>query len=870
MRIRRHAAIALALLAGAAVSRAQDGPEVPSAVAKLLDNRALSEDERKDIRIRHGVWTDADLDTPLRKARAALLVGDWNNPALADPAADPLDRAEAAILRGDIAGALTALDLPRSGPAKPIRAARLRGQALLWQHKLAEANSVWATAASFATRGDLTDADELVEGVRCMMGRARLPESVTKVPAAAGDYKLMLNLLTKARTELDRFCWQASLAEAQLLVDKDNPGEGETAAREAGRLCPRSAEAYFALGTLASDSFAFDQAESIASELRKIYPDSPHAAIIAARARVRQSDPRGAEEILAPALALFPTSPDLKALEAAIAAAAFDDAKVGALLKKFDELFPQSPEAYALVGRTLSDARQYAEAATYLGEAAKRAPSWAEPWIELGLMEMQYGRNDQAVAALTKATSLDPFNVRAENSFKLVQEVATYSAVETEHFIIRHKPGVDGIVAQEMREPLETNYRRVTGKEKGGIDFPLPSKTVIELFPDHEWFAVRIAGMPRIHTIAAATGPLIAMEAPRSGPNHLVGPYDWVRVVRHEFVHTVTLARTRNRIPHWFTEAAAVYLEDAPRDWSAIQILANAYREDDLFDFEEINLAFVRPKKQTDRPQGYAQGHWMYEFMIERYGPEAPLKLMDLYAKGVKEPEAFAQVMGKDRAAFFAEFKVWAKTKLVEWGMLPPEGQPLAAAALTEALGHEAPEEPTAEDVNKALAKYPKHPQLLEGLVRVMLSASRGQPTAELVPILERYAAARPVDPLPHKLLTTWYLTGGGKAAPDAGDRVIEHLEFLDAREQYSPAYATELADRYGARKDWDRAWAKALRAVRIAPYDARTRELVATIAVLRKDFDAAQWQLEALKALEPDREVHTQRLDALRKMRSQ
>ena len=29
----------------------------------------------------------------------------------------------------------------------------------------------------------------------------------------------------------------------------------------------------------------------------------------------------------------------------------------------------------------------------------------------------------------------------------------------------------------------------------------------------------------------------------------------------------------------------------------------------DIFDFTEINLAFVRPKKQTDRSQAYAQGH---------------------------------------------------------------------------------------------------------------------------------------------------------------------------------------------------------------------------------------------------------------------
>lgn len=847
-------------------------PDVPPAVARLLESRSLDEESRKDIRIRHGVWSESDLDTPVRKGRAALLTGDWISPALADEQADPLDRAEAAILRGQADAAIAILDALSDRGARPMRAARLRGQALVWLGKLAEADAVWRSAAAFATQLSTGDqpggADELVECVRCMMGRSRLPVEVTQAAAAAGDYKLMLSLLGKARTEIDRLCWSASLAEAQLLVDKDNPSDGEAAAREALRLCPRAAEAFFALGSLAVDSFAFDQAEQLADALREINPDSPHAAIISARARVRQSDPRGAAEVLEPILAKLPTAPDLLAIQAATAAAAFDFQAVDALLAAFDSRFPNAPEAVALVGRTLSDARQYADASKYLSEAAKLAPAWADPWIELGLMELQFGRNAESLKALEKATALDPFNIRAENSLKLVRELASYGTIETEHFVIRHKPGIDGILAREMVEPLEANHRRVAGKEKGGIDHQVAQKTVIELYPDHEWFAVRIAGMPRIHTIAAATGPVVAMEAPRSGPNHLVGPYDWERVVRHEYVHTVTLSRTKNRIPHWFTEAAAVYLEDAPRDWSAIQILAQAHKNDALFDFDEINLAFVRPKKPTDRSQAYAQGHWMYEFMIERYGPRAPLELMDAYAAGVKEPEAFKQVLKVSREEFMDLFLPWAKSQLLAWGMIPPEGTPTAQEALAEALGDELKGEPTLEQWQAALAKHPRHADLLLGAIRAMLDGSRGAPTAQLVPLLEAYAAARPVDPFPHKLLTTWFLSGGGQDDPSATERVIAHLEFLDAREQYTPAYASELANRYGVLGQWDRSWAKALRAVRIAPYDARTRETAATVAILRKDHDAAQWQLEALKALEPDRDVHIQRLEALQKLR--
>lgn len=169
------------------------------------------------------------------------------------------------------------------------------------------------------------------------------------------------------------------------------------------------------------------------------------------------------------------------------------------------------------------------------------------------------------------------------------------------------------------------------------------AKTVIELMPDHHWFSVRITGMPKLHTIAAATGPLVAMEARASGPGHLVGPYDWPRVVQHEYTHTVTLSRTKNRLPHWFTEAAAVYLEDA----RAVGRRCNSSHTaevDELFTLDEINLAFVRTKKPTDRQLAYAQGHWMYEYIVERFGPEAPLNLMDAYAVGTKRSTAYVSL----------------------------------------------------------------------------------------------------------------------------------------------------------------------------------------------------------------------------------
>ncbi len=866
------AAWVAAALGAAPASAEPEAPEPPKPVQRLLESRYLSEDERKDIRVRHGVWTDADLDTPARRARAALIAGDLHHESLSDASADALDRADGMVQRGEFQPALDLIAASSEAASRrPMRASRLRAEALWWLGRREElVRALDATAAVLASQR-LSNADELVEGVRVLALRARVlgPSK----PGSGGDYQAMVSMLARARTELDRACWPARLAEAELLFDKDNGAEASKAAAEVLELCPRNAAVRRLLGEIAGGNFNPEGAERAAEELRRnIGRDgavSADAAMVMSASRLRHNDPEGALAHLEPALAAYPSMPALRARRAAIAAAMFDEAGAAEMAAAFDAAHPLSALAHFEMGSTLSQMRQYDAGAAALERAAAIEPNWAYPATELGLLEIQAGRDDRAKAALLRATALDPFNVRASNSLKLVNDLAAFATIETAHFVIRYKPGIDEVLAREMPEVLEEAHARVTGAERGGIDHVPARKTLIELMPDHRWFAVRIAGMPRVHTIAAATGPVIAMEAPRVGPHHSIGVYDWPRVVRHEYVHTVTLSRTRNRLPHWFTEAAAQHLEDGTRDFRAAQLLYDAFTNGALLDFERINTAFTRSR---ERPLAYAQGHWMYEFIVETWGPRAPLELMDQYAAGKREPEAFGSVLGVTREAFTARFEAWARAQLRSWGLLPAEGVPTVRELLkAEAGATEEPPEPTAEMVEKWLTAHPGHPQALKLKLAFALEASGGKATEEMEGLLREVASARPIDPEPHTLLTSLYLerlkAADASSEAELTARLIEHLEYLDAREQYSPGYAAELANRYARLGDWDRAWAKALRAVRIAPYDARQRELAATVAIKRRDLTAAERQLRALMMIEPDREIHARRLEALRKL---
>ena len=925
----------------------QPGPAGPPwavplapAVREQLNAAYLTADEAKDLRIRHGAFVASDLDTPARQARAAIIRGNFTAAALSDQAADVLDRAEAALLRGEIATVLelTAIADGAAAAAVPARLIRLRASAFELSGQPGEAIKLAARAVQIVRSGKGATAFNLAEAVRASAMYYRLAGTAS----AETDFGRLMAALAEAR-RLDPSEPLVPMVEAEILLDRDNFAQAQEALRAAMGLRVESAEAIALLGNLLTSAFDISGAERVAAHLdelaamqfvagegnggpevqlppgQEVAPGlSLASALLRARAMLRQNDPDLAEAGIAPALAVMPKAPALLAMQAAISGVRYDFAGAEKQFAAFDAIHPKAPQALLVAGKALAEARQYQQAAVWLKRAVELAPYWNQPAVELGLLYVQSGQDEDAQLVLEKAFKLDPFNVRADNSLRLLKQLRGFDRTTGEHFVIRSRPGVDTLLAQEMLPLLESMHAVVTGGGIGLLHTP-DQKTFIDLMPGHQQFAVRIAGIPRIHTIAASTGPVIAMESPRDGKGS-TGTYDWLRVVRHEYTHTVGLSKTNNRIPHWFTEAQAVYLEQGPRDMRTAELLTRALTTDTLFDFTDINLAFTRPKKPTDRAQAYAQGHWMYQFIVKTGGEDAPRKLMEQYAKGVREAEAFEAVLGKSRDEFFVEFLTWAKAEVVSWGMLPKGGQPTIKELMAE-LEPEPPKpvapmpneepgvnaekavdapdkpakpdqpvadrgepaepmpvvpeaksqrrkpvqaaEPGKEQVARWLELYPDHPDVLQLAVMQALGARNNKPDEAMRPLLERYAAARPVDGLPHTHLAELDIVAGRPV--DAA----KHLEFLDAREESSPKIAARLAGLYAQAALWPAASVKAERAAIVAPYVAEYRELAATCSLQMGDFANAERHIRFLIALEPDRAVHKQRLEALEKMRA-
>ena len=86
----------------------------------------------------------------------------------------------------------------------------------------------------------------------------------------------------------------------------------------------------------------------------------------------------------------------------------------------------------------------------------------------------------------------------------------------------------------------------------------LPGPVQVEVYPDHEDFAVRTMGMPGLGALGVTFGEVVAMDSPSGRPP---GEFNWASTLWHEMSHVFILTATNIRVPRWFTEGLAVHEE---------------------------------------------------------------------------------------------------------------------------------------------------------------------------------------------------------------------------------------------------------------------------------------------------------------------
>ncbi|MCL2639727.1 MAG: tetratricopeptide repeat protein, partial [Phycisphaerales bacterium] len=497
----------------------------------------------------------------------------------------------------------------------------------------------------------------------------------------------------------------------------------------------------------------------------------------------------------------------------------------------------------------LRDARQFAQAESLYIQAADAATWWAEPPAALAALYLETGHTDKAQKLYNQAFNIAPYNVRILNRLKLLETLHTFETIESKTrlamdgggpgdpiFIIRYEKQ-DEILAKLALEWMEQIHPEVLSYFN--IQ-QLPTPTIIEFFPSHEQFSVRTIGLPWIGTVGASTGNVIAMDVPRGGAKGMMGAFDWARVLRHEYAHTVTLAMTNNRVPHWLTEAAACEQEQAPRDWQNHQLLWLNYRSGNLFKIANLNWGFIKPRRSTDRQLAYMQSQWLYQYLVATYGLPKMLDFFGAFRDGSTEAQAWEKVYGKSMENMDKEFHIWAGQQIASWGLS------------TDPL-------PKRQILLDAIKKDPKDVEALVDLASVEAMAGQGSQARKR---LEQVFEIDPGHLRAREFLGAVLSQQKGSGADvERARSLLESVLKDDPKRSLAVRSLGVLAM---GRRDYDEAEKRFKDLQSLIPLDISSYTNLAGIYLVRKDYPAAISQLLELQRHEQRDERIPRRLAAL------
>jgi tetratricopeptide (TPR) repeat protein len=235
-----------------------------------------------------------------------------------------------------------------------------------------------------------------------------------------------------------------------------------------------------------------------------------------------------------------------------------------------------------------------------------------------------------------------------------------YKETKSGSFIIKAAAQESDVLTPYAASLLEEAAAKLTAKYK----FTPKGPVIIEIFQNHEDFAVRTLGIPGLGALGVCFGFVVAQDSPSARE---AGEFNWGSTLWHEYTHVITLQMTDYRIPRWFSEGLSVYEERRARpgwgdDWNPLFV--RAFMERRWFRMADLDAGFMRPKTPQDVPVAYFQASQVCEFIAEKYGFDAILRMLALYRDKVRTPEVLQQVLKLTESDFDREFAAYIEAKV--------------------------------------------------------------------------------------------------------------------------------------------------------------------------------------------------------------
>jgi tetratricopeptide (TPR) repeat protein len=442
-----------------------------------------------------------------------------------------------------------------------------------------------------------------------------------------------------------------------LFLERFNANEAGNLFNEALEIDKDNAQAYLGLARVAAEGFG-GKAVEFAEKAAKLDPKlaEPHE-LLAFLALEDNDEERSAKEADR-ALAISDEALDALAIRATIDWLD-DKADTPRLenpwIERLLKVNPAYGEGYATAGHFFVINRRYTEGIKFYRKALDLNPRLWDARAQLGVNLMRLGLEGEARQQLEQCYSANYKSAETVNSLRLLDSYANFNIYESNRTILR----VAKKESDLLRPYFESEMQRAIATYEKKYQLKLSGPVQVEVYPDHEDFAVRTMGMPGLGALGVTFGSVVAMDSP-SG--RTPGSFHWASTMWHELSHVYVLQATNHRVPRWFTEGMAVYEETAAApDWGdrLDPEAINAIQHKLLLPVAQLDRGFVRPSYPSQVIVSYFQAGKICSYIAEKWGYGKLLDIMHAYAKLKTTPEIFHDVLNMSTEDFDKEFLAW-------------------------------------------------------------------------------------------------------------------------------------------------------------------------------------------------------------------
>jgi cellulose synthase operon protein C len=419
-----------------------------------------------------------------------------------------------------------------------------------------------------------------------------------------------------------------------LLHQRFNNTDAVGLFQEALKMDPKNAQAYLGLAIVSADGFD-GKAKDYTSQALVLDPKLVEAHEFAANLALENADTEHAVAQADEALGLTPDAFDAMAIHAAVELLA--DRSPDVWLDKIRKVNPGYGEGYALVAHHLELNYRFEDAIVYYQKAIEADPHLWSARSQLGVGLMRLGQEDEPFKQLEMCYNNGYRDAETVNSLRLLDSYKNFVTYQENGTILKLRKNE----AELLHPYFQAELQRILPAYEKKYKLKLTGPVQVEVYPDHEDFAVRTMGMPGLGALGVTFGQVVAMDSPSA---RQPGDFNWGSTLWHEMSHVYILSATNRRVPRWFTEGLAVHEEtQVSPEWGdrvSPEILV-AIRDKKLL-----------PVAKLDRGS-------ICDFIQSRWSEDKLLDMVHSYAQRKTTPEVIQANLGVAPEEFDKQYLLW-------------------------------------------------------------------------------------------------------------------------------------------------------------------------------------------------------------------